>query len=61
MFDSVSSGHCLENPPHPRRAIARPWEVLWPDGTLLGILPDEEPYERGFWPSRIDGKPQYAI
>ena len=54
QFDWVYSSHCLEHLPQPRRALRRWWEVLRPDGHLLLVVPDEDLYEQGFWPSRFN-------
>ena len=53
-FDWVYSSHCLEDLPDPHRALARWWEVLRPGGYLLVVVPDEDLYEQGFWPSRFN-------
>ena len=53
-FDWVYSSHCLEDLPDPQRALLRWWEVLRPGGYLLVVVPDEDLYEQGFWPSRFN-------
>lgn len=53
-FDWVYSSHCLEDLPDPGRALARWWEVLRPGGALLVVVPDEDLYEQGQWPSRFN-------
>ncbi len=53
-FDWVYSSHCLEDLPNPWRALHRWWEVLRPGGRLLVVVPDEDLYEQGFWPSRFN-------
>jgi SAM-dependent methyltransferase len=53
-FDWVYSSHCLEHLPDPWRAVARWWEVLRPGGRLLIVVPDEDLYEQGAWPSRYN-------
>jgi SAM-dependent methyltransferase len=54
QFDWVYSSHCLEHLVDPFRAVARWWEVLRPRGYLLLVVPDEDLYEQGTWPSRFD-------
>lgn len=54
QFDWVYSSHCLEHLPNPRRAVARWWEVLRPGGYLLLVVPDEDLFEQGIWPSRFN-------
>lgn len=53
-FDWVYSSHCLEHLPDPRRAVRRWWEVRRPGGRMLLIVPDEDLYEQGAWPSRFN-------
>lgn len=54
QFDWVYSSHCLEDLPDPRRALTRWWEILRPGGHLLVVVPDEDLYEQGIWPSRFN-------
>ena len=51
-FDWVYSSHCLEHLEDPTAALARWWELLKPQGRLLIVVPDEDLYEQGVWPSR---------
>lgn len=53
-FDWVYSSHCLEHLRHPWLALARWWEVLRPGGILMVVVPDEDLYEQGCWPSRFN-------
>jgi predicted SAM-dependent methyltransferase len=53
-LDYVYSSHCLEHLADPRRALLRWWEVLRPGGRMLFIVPDEDLYEQGTWPSRYN-------
>jgi SAM-dependent methyltransferase len=53
-FDWVYSSHCLEDLPNPKSAIRRWWEVLKPGGSLLVVVPDEDLYEQGIWPSQFN-------
>jgi SAM-dependent methyltransferase len=50
-FDWVYSSHCLEHLEDPRRALRRWWDVLKPGGKMLLVVPDEDLYEQGHWPS----------
>ena len=38
----------------PRSAIAQWWGLVKPGGVLFVIVPDEDLYEQGFWPSRFN-------
>jgi SAM-dependent methyltransferase len=53
-FDFVYASHCLEHMRDPRAAIAQWWELVKPGGVLFVIVPDEDLYEQGFWPSRFN-------
>jgi len=53
-FDFVHSSHCLEHLLDPWRAIDRWLEVLKPGGHLVCIVPDEDLYEQGVWPSQFN-------
>lgn len=53
-FDFVYASHCLEHMRDPRAAVAQWWELVKPGGVLFVIVPDEDLYEQGFWPSRFN-------
>lgn len=50
-FDWVFSSHCLEHMLDPHDALRRWWGLLKPGGYLILIIPDEDLYEQGYWPS----------
>jgi SAM-dependent methyltransferase len=54
QFDFVYASHCLEHMRDPRAAIAQWWQLVRPGGVLFVIVPDEDLYEQGFWPSRFN-------
>ena len=54
QFDYVYSSHCLEHMEDPPRAIADWWSLVKPGGVLFLVVPDEDLYEQGFWPSRFN-------
>ncbi len=54
QFDFVYASHCLEHMRDPRAAIAQWWQLVRPGGALVVIVPDEDLYEQGFWPSRFN-------
>lgn len=60
-FDWIYSSHCLEDLPDPMRAIHRWWEVLRPGGHLLVVVPDEDLYEQGQWPSRFNAGHRWSF
>jgi SAM-dependent methyltransferase len=53
-YDVVHSSHSLEHMRDPYAALARWWEVLRPGGHLIVIVPDEDMYEQGVFPSRFN-------
>jgi len=50
-FDTVFSSHCLEHMVDAKASLQRWWEVLKPGGYMVVIVPDEDLYEQGRWPS----------
>jgi SAM-dependent methyltransferase len=60
-FDWVYSSHCLEHLANPGGALARWWEVLRPGGRMLLVVPDEDLYEQGFWPSRFNPEHRWSF
>lgn len=50
-FDYVYSSHCLEHMLDPRQAIQEWWALVKPGGVLFVVVPDEDLYEQGYWPS----------
>lgn len=50
-FDTVFSSHCLEHMPNPRQAIQTWFSLVKPGGHLITIVPDEDLYEQGHFPS----------
>lgn len=50
-FDTVHSSHCLEHMINPTNALIRWWSLVKPDGYMIIVVPDEDLYEQGIWPS----------
>ena len=50
-YDFVFSAHCLEHMFHPTETIADWWKLVKPGGVMVVIVPDEDLYEQGYWPS----------
>jgi SAM-dependent methyltransferase len=63
QFDYVFSSHCLEHMHDPRKTILRWWKLVRPGGYLFFIVPDEDLYEQGIFPSRFnpDHKATFTI
>jgi SAM-dependent methyltransferase len=60
-YDVVHSSHCLEHMHHPRDALAQWWGLVRPGGFLITVVPDEELYEQGLWPSMFNGDHKWAF
>jgi SAM-dependent methyltransferase len=60
-FDVVHSSHCLEHMHQPPEALAQWWSLIKPGGTLITVVPDEELYEQGLWPSMFNGDHKWAF
>ena len=50
-FDTVHSSHCLEHMQDPLAALQKWWSLVKPNGYLVTVVPDEDLYEQGIWPS----------
>ena len=50
-YDYVFSSHCLEHMYDPGSTIADWWKLVKPEGTMFVVVPDEDLYEQGYWPS----------
>jgi SAM-dependent methyltransferase len=50
-YDAVHSSHCLEHMHDPEAALKDWWALLKPGGYLVVVVPDEDLYEQGIWPS----------
>ena len=53
-YDCVHSSHCLEHMRDPPAALAQWWALIKPGGFLVLVVPDEDLYEQGYWPSRFN-------
>jgi len=63
QFDFVYSSHCLEHMRDPRSAILEWWKLVKPGGYFFVVVPDEDLYEQGVFPSRFnpDHKATFTI
>lgn len=50
-FDCVHSSHCLEHMAEPVRCLQEWWSLVKPGAYLVVVVPDEDLYEQGHWPS----------
>ena len=53
-FDFVYASHCLEHMHEPRKAILEWWKLVRVGGHLFFMVPDEDLYEQGVFPSRFN-------
>ena len=53
-YDTVHSSHCLEHMHNPCDALEEWWTIIKPGGYLVLVVPDEDLYEQGMWPSRFN-------
>jgi len=54
-LDWVHSSHCLEHMVDPMLAMTNWSRILKPKGYMIIMIPDEDLYEQGFFPSRFNG------
>ena len=50
-YDYVVSFHCLEHMFSPEKTIQNWWQLVKPGGVMIIVVPDEDLYEQGYWPS----------
>ena len=50
-FDCVHSSHSLEHMSDVPKALQQWWQLVKPGGTMVIVVPDEDLYEQGVWPS----------
>jgi Methyltransferase domain len=50
-YDAVCSSHCLEHMKDVPAALAQWWSLVREGGYLVLVVPDEDLYEQGAWPS----------
>lgn len=60
-YDWIFSSHLLEHVKDPANALAVWWRLLKPGGTLIILVPDEDLYEKGLWPSQHNGDHKHTF
>lgn len=60
-FDFVHSSHCLEHMHDPRMALHHWVRILRPGGHLIVLVPDEDLYEQGVFPSTFNGDHKFSF
>ncbi|MDB6055812.1 MAG: methyltransferase family protein [Verrucomicrobiales bacterium] len=63
QFDFVYASHCLEHMHRPDKTLLEWWKLVKPGGHLFFMVPDEDLYEQGVFPSRFnpDHKATFTI
>lgn len=61
IYDWIFSSHLLEHVKDPTAAVARWWRALKPGGFLIVLMPDEDLYEQGVWPSRFNSDHKHSF
>lgn len=54
QFDYVFSSHCLEHMLDPYAALKEWWQLVKNGGTMIILVPDEDLYEQGIFPSQFN-------
>ena len=60
-YDFVHSSHCLEHLVDPTVALRHWVRICKPGGHVLIMVPDEDLYEQGVWPSTFNGDHKYTF
>lgn len=60
-FDFVHSSHCLEHMRDPHEALYNWFRVLKPGGHLVCMVPDEDLYEQGRFPSTFNSDHKWTF
>src|SRR6202030_2351934 len=60
-FDCVHSSHCLEHMRSPQEALAEWWSLVQPGGSMILLVPEENLYEQGHWPSLFNSDHKWTF
>ena len=60
-YDFVHSSHCLEHLHNPTIALKNWVRICKPNGYLVLMVPDEDLYEQGVWPSTFNGDHKWSF
>ncbi|HMF88679.1 MAG TPA: methyltransferase domain-containing protein [Gemmatimonadaceae bacterium] len=60
-YDFVHSSHCLEHLHDPFAAFSRWIDIVKPGGHIVVLVPDEDMYEQGVWPSTFNSDHKHTF
>ena len=60
-YDFVHSSHCLEHLLDPEKGLRNWFRILKPGGYLVVIVPDEDLYEQGVFPSTFNADHKWTF
>src|SRR4051794_19651226 len=60
-FDCVHGSHVLEHMHSPRQALAEWWSLLKAGGYMVIVVPEENLYEQGHWPSLFNSDHKWTF
>ncbi len=60
-YDWILSSHLLEHIKDPTSAVAIWWRSLKPGGYMILLVPDEDLYEQGHWPSHFNSDHKHTF
>lgn len=61
QYDFVFSSHCLEHMKNPFHAIQQWWNLVKENGYLYIVIPDEDLYEHGSFPSKYNDEHEWTF
>lgn len=61
FYDCVYASHSLEHMRDPEHALSEWWKLVKVGGYIIVVVPDEDLYEQGFWPSCFNGEHKFTF
>jgi SAM-dependent methyltransferase len=61
QFDFVFSAHCLEHMLNPAHTLKEWWSLVKEGGYMYIVVPDEDLYEQGNWPSKYNSDHKWTF
>jgi 2-polyprenyl-3-methyl-5-hydroxy-6-metoxy-1,4-benzoquinol methylase len=60
-YDFVHSAHCLEHMVDPEISLKNWVRICKPGGYIVVVIPEEDMYEHGYWPSRFNSDHKWSF